>query len=817
MPVRGEALVYDSAKGIVGFSKTWYDSLGLNGAALYVSLTIPAEMNGMPVTKIAYQALQYKNNGFRTEADVLKDDLRNIKIVSVDFTKAVNLTEIGQFAFDQRPELTGVIDLSCTQVTSIGAGAFRGTAITGAVLPDGLLELGDVGTNAGVFAQCAGLVYVRTASARGSGEAVVLPAGLVTIGKQCFRYSFPKGSRIAITIPASVENIGAEAFNSIGNGNYGEICQLNVMRTSGFGGYDRYAFQSKTAYPAVFTSQAAYQEAKKSAIRDGSGSATMTYVVNVDFKYNDSVIKTEQKLYNMYLLYEKDASGIWGPNYGYALPVPDGMGAGMTVDWRYDTSGAAVSTDDKLTETGDPVVLVASRAVPVMPVINGIVLEPESVHEDGTGTVALDIAEPPEGVAYTYEWVMYDASAEDEQRPMGSGSTLTLTYEQAKDNYFTVGVAAYLLSDEETVSEQAVYDWFTVPTTVHDWSADWVVDRQPTADTEGLRHKTCTIAGCEKTIWESIPADGSVPGNITTAVEIGSGAPHTEMLNTRDELAVLLTDDEKQTVDTGSHARIWLEVQKLAAAPAADAAAVESKVKALLGDNAAILPFDISMYVQVDTQAQRKITETAAPVRMILTVPTEIREAAPGLSRQWYLIRVHGGQAEEVAGEYAQQAGTLAIQADRFSTYAFAYADVYTVTFDGNGASGQVPSPVNVSRGASFTAPAVGAMTKTGYHFTGWAKRADAKTADYSAGATVTDISENTTLYAVWEADKQSPPSPSPTPMPTSTPVPSPAAAGGFIKGPHTGDSSNIALLLALMVASGAGAVLLLSKSRKQS
>lgn len=54
MVVGAEALVYDSAKGIVGFSKTWYDSLGLNGDTLYVSLAIPAEMNGVPVTKIAY-------------------------------------------------------------------------------------------------------------------------------------------------------------------------------------------------------------------------------------------------------------------------------------------------------------------------------------------------------------------------------------------------------------------------------------------------------------------------------------------------------------------------------------------------------------------------------------------------------------------------------------------------------------------------------------------------------------------------------------------------------------------------------------------
>ena len=754
MAVSGEALVYDSAKGIVGFSKAWYDSLNLNGATLCVALTIPAEMKGAPVTKIAYQALQYKNNGFRTETDVLKDELKNIKIVSVDFTQATNLTVIDQFAFDQRPELTGEIDLSNTKVTTIGAGAFRGTAITGVILPDGLKELGDVSSQAGAFSQCSSLAFVRTASARNSSEAVVLPDGLTTIGKQCFRYSFTKGSRIAITIPASVEKIGAEAFNACGNGNYGEICQLNVMRASVFSGYDRYAFQSKTAYPAIYTSKAAYNAAKSSGIRDGDGSATMTYAVNVQFKYNNAVIETRQKLYNMYLLYEKDASGIWSQNNNYALPVPEGTAAGMTADWKYSSGGTAVSAEDKLRETTDPVVIVASKAVPATPVINGVLPYPRSVHEDSTITLSLDIAQPPEGVAYAYEWIVYDESAADEQRTLSNDSTLTLTYEEAKDNYFAVGVAAYLLSDEEAVSEWAVYGWFTVSATAHSWPSDWTVDRQATADTDGLQHKTCTVADCGKTIWESIPATGStVSGNITKAVEIGPGAPQTELLNTRDELAKLLTADEKQAVDGGSHARIWLEVQKLTAVPAAEAAAIEAKAKALLGDNAAILPFDISLYTQVDNQAQRKITETADPIQMALTVPEEVSKSASGMTRQWYLIRVHSGQVQQVSGEYNSQTGTLAFTADKFSTYAFVYADAYTVIFDGNGASGQAPASMNVSSGASFTASNAGAMTKTGYHFTGWAKQADAQTADYPAGASVTDITANTTLYAVWTAN----------------------------------------------------------------
>lgn len=752
MNVGAEALVYDSSKGIVGFSKTWYDSLNRNGDTLYVSLTIPEEMNGIPVTKIAYQALQYKNNGFRNETDVLKDELKNIKIVSVDFTQAVNLTEIGPFAFDQRTELTGEVDLSNTQVKTIGAGAFRGTAITGAILRDDLQELGDVDTQAGAFAQCSQLSYVRTASSRNSSEAVVLPESLTTIGKQCFRYSFKKGSRIAITIPASVEKIGSEAFNACGDGNYGEICQLNVMRTSDFSGYDTYAFKGSPKYPAIYASGSAYQAAKNSKIKDGNNSATMTYVVDVNFKYNETVIKTEQKLYNMYLLYEKDANGLWNQKNDYSLPVPDGVGAGMTVDWKYATSGEKVAIDDKLKETETPVVIVANKAVPEMPVIHDVLTDPESVHEDGTITLSLDLAELPEGMNYAYEWIMYDSSEPDGQRAMGNESTLTLTYEETKDNYFAVGVSSYLVSDKQTVSEQAVYGWFTIPTTAHSWPEDWTMDREATADEDGLQHKTCTVANCGKTIWENIPASESpVSGNITKAVEIGSGAPQTELLNTREELSGLLEDKEKQSVDSGSHARIWLEVQKLASMPKEDAEKITEKSKTLLGENATVLPFDISLYVKVDQQAQRKITETDTPIKIVLTVPEELRETIPGLSRQWYLVRVHNGQAEQIDGEYDAQLGAITIETDRFSTYAFVYADVYTVTFDGNGASGRVSEPMKVGSGASFTAPNAGEMKRIGYHFVGWGKQNDAEAAEYSAGETVTDISTDTTLYAVWE------------------------------------------------------------------
>ena len=751
MMVSGEALAYDVNKGIVGFSQTWYNNLNLNGSTLYVALTVPAEINGQPVQKIAYQALQYKHNGFRREPDVLKDELQKIKIVSVDFTQATNLTEIGQFAFDQRGELSGVLDLSNTKVTVIGAGSFRGSSLSGAILPDGLRELGDVDSGAGVFAQCTSLNYVRKASARDSGAAVVLPEGLTTIGKQCFRYSFPKGCRVEITIPASVSTIGAEAFNATG-GNSGEICQLKIMRTSDFSGYDKYAFQSKTVYPAIYSSMSAYQEAKKSNIRDGNGSATMTFLTDVHFIYNGTELETQQKLYNFALYYEKDAQGFWCDHSdSFRLPIPDSISAGMMPNWMFQISGKSVTVESKPldTEPAESVTVVADKTILASPEIEDAVITPNPLHEEQAAVVSLKLPQLPEGIQYAYEWIMYDESYPDSQRPMGTGSTLTLSYEEAKGNYFAVGVNTYLLSDESVVSEQAVYGWFTVRTTAHIWPDTWTIDRQPTGEQDGLRHKTCTVQGCGKTIYETF-VDPENPGKITKAVEIGSGAPNTDMLNTREELALLLNEEEQAAVDSGSHARIWLEVTRPGNLPESDTQAIEEKAAAVMGKGVSFHYFDISLYTKTETTQQRKLSQTEQPIRMVLTVPEEVRVGVSEGSRSWQLFRVHDGVAEAVSGQYNADTGEMAIEANRFSTYGFAYKDSYTVSFDKNGGEGATPDAITVDNGQSFSVPGAEKLYRDGYHFLGWAKDNKAVQADYVPGIEVEALDRNMVLYAVW-------------------------------------------------------------------
>lgn len=73
----------------------------------------------------------------------------------------------------------------------------------------------------------------------------------------------------------------------------------------------------------------------------------------------------------------------------------------------------------------------------------------------------------------------------------------------------------------------------------------------------------------------------------------------------------------------------------------------------------------------------------------------------------------------------------------------------YTVTYNANGGSG-APTSQTVAEGASFT---VSTQTpyRSGYTFAGWATSSSATSADFSAGETVTGITANVTLYAVWK------------------------------------------------------------------
>lgn len=85
------------------------------------------------------------------------------------------------------------------------------------------------------------------------------------------------------------------------------------------------------------------------------------------------------------------------------------------------------------------------------------------------------------------------------------------------------------------------------------------------------------------------------------------------------------------------------------------------------------------------------------------------------------------------------------------------WAPVYTISFNVNGGSGSVSSvkcnPTTTNGSCYVYIPST-IPSRSGYSFLGWAESASASSADYMSGQRLT-ITENDTLYAVWEKDTE--------------------------------------------------------------
>jgi uncharacterized repeat protein (TIGR02543 family) len=103
-----------------------------------------------------------------------------------------------------------------------------------------------------------------------------------------------------------------------------------------------------------------------------------------------------------------------------------------------------------------------------------------------------------------------------------------------------------------------------------------------------------------------------------------------------------------------------------------------------------------------------------------------------------------GGGADYGSGWYAGAAGVVVIR----------YVNLFTVTFDTNGASSGSPSVSSVSQtsiGGAVTLAARGTLSKGSLVFAGWNTQADGKGTNYAASSSFTPTT-SVTLYAQWNS-----------------------------------------------------------------
>ena len=330
-------LIFDKANGVItGIDADWL----ANNKDKPLSVTIPAVINGTPVTSIGQNAFNGK------------------KVVAVDFSNATNLEKIDNQAFMHSPVAS--VDLSNTQVTVIGKFAFGDcTSLETFIFPDTLTSLGN-SNGASVFTDCKSLKVMRLENSP-KGVVFALPETLTYIGKNTFKNCFADGVDAKVNIPASVATLGEGAF-------YDEhITQIIFEKTvdpwknEDYSGYANSAITPPSDCDRIIVLPdnkcfAAY------STQVGYGSKLQkicTYPIKITFS---PLGKQEQHLNHALLGWTYNpATKLWDFNNNYKLPDTNGATSGnerpgyeYVGGWKLRSSYQVLNENEKLEAKDNP-------------------------------------------------------------------------------------------------------------------------------------------------------------------------------------------------------------------------------------------------------------------------------------------------------------------------------------------------------------------------------------------------------------------------------------------------------------------------------
>ena len=375
-----EALTFDKNKGaITGIDKAW---LAANKDKP-LSVTIPAEIDGTPVTSIGSYAFLYKKqlisvdlsqaaiteigdsafNGCSLLEEVTFPD-KLTKIGDLAFNGCKSLKEvtfpdtlqtIGYQAFKSNEKLTSV-DLSNTTVTTLGKFAFGYcTSLENVILPNTLTVLGS-----SVFTDCSHIESIRLKDSP-KGVVFALPEGLTSIGYQCFKNCFAADVNAKVIIPASVTTISGEAFKDI------HITQIifekivNPWEDQDYSGYENSAMIPPSGCDRIIVLPdnkcfAAYS----TQVRYGSELQKIcTYPIKIKF----SPLGTQEQHLNHALLgwTYNPVTKLWDFNNNYKLPDTNGATTGndrpgyeYVGGWKLRSSNQVLNENEKLEAKDNP-------------------------------------------------------------------------------------------------------------------------------------------------------------------------------------------------------------------------------------------------------------------------------------------------------------------------------------------------------------------------------------------------------------------------------------------------------------------------------
>lgn len=186
---------------------------------------------------------------------------------------------------------------------------------------------------------------------------------------------------------------------------------------------------------------------------------------------------------------------------------------------------------------------------------------------------------------------------------------------------------------------------------------------------------------------ETIPDNGaSDDGDIEKDVEVSTDAPIDEatLNNSKEELLNannIFDANEKQQIDNGADARVWLAINNIPNVASADKDKIEKAAAQIMGDKLNIIYFDLKLFKQVGTDVAKPISEPGLGIKITFKMPTELINSNATVKRVYQVIRLHAGQsqADVLNGTFDAATGEFTFVTDKFSTYAIVYKDVPVV------------------------------------------------------------------------------------------------------------------------------------------
>ena len=223
--------------------------------------------------------------------------------------------------------------------------------------------------------------------------------------------------------------------------------------------------------------------------------------------------------------------------------------------------------------------------------------------------------------------------------------------------YVNSSVMGYQFGNDSTYGAVLSVDWSTL--TLISTEVEEVTTTSTTANivTEASTSESAPKTSAE--VDENALAKKTLTTKETAAVEAGGKATYSLTVKTDDDGAVSASD-------------ITVAKKYLA----------DDDVISEYGELTAGLYLDISLYLTV-TDADRKvitdsrsITDTGSVSYTItVTIPEDLINTDSTVTRTYYILRVHDGEAEILSAEYDSSAQTLTFDTDKFSTYAIVYND----------------------------------------------------------------------------------------------------------------------------------------------